>query len=158
MKYYSTKLIDGFSTCFRQWRANHTHCSFLHGYAISFQVTFEAEALDEYNWVTDFGFLRRSKTKINWLEKEYNINEWFKYMFDHTIVIAQDDPQLEYFRKGTELGLLNLRVLPSVGCEKFAEIVYTILNDFIMKESNGRVKVSKVECFENQKNSAIYQN
>ena len=44
----STKLFDGFSTCFRQWRAEDTHCKFLHGYAVSFRVWFKGE-LDERN-------------------------------------------------------------------------------------------------------------
>ena len=32
------KYLDGFSTCFRQWNATHSHCRFLHGYAISFRL------------------------------------------------------------------------------------------------------------------------
>ena len=42
-KYQSTKLFDGFSCCFRQWKAETTHCRFLHGYGISFRVTFEGD-------------------------------------------------------------------------------------------------------------------
>jgi 6-pyruvoyltetrahydropterin/6-carboxytetrahydropterin synthase len=45
-KYQSTKLFDGFSTVFRQWKAEGTHCRFLHGYGVSFRVWFEGE-LDE---------------------------------------------------------------------------------------------------------------
>ena len=112
--YKSTKLIEGFSTCFRQWRASHTHCASLHGYAVSFKVWFEAETLDEYNWVTDFGFLKRSNTKIKWLDKEYSADDWFKFMFDHTVVIAADDPGLNYFIEGAERGLLKLRILPNL--------------------------------------------
>ena len=46
----STKLFDGFSCCFRQWKAETTHCRFLHGYGVSFRVTFEGE-LDR-DWET----------------------------------------------------------------------------------------------------------
>jgi 6-pyruvoyltetrahydropterin/6-carboxytetrahydropterin synthase len=49
---------------FRQWKAEDTHCKFLHGYAVSFRVWFEGE-LDHRNWVWDFGGMKRSKTKIN---------------------------------------------------------------------------------------------
>ena len=42
-KFTSTKLFDGYSTCFRQWKATDTHCSYLHGYALSFRVWFEGE-------------------------------------------------------------------------------------------------------------------
>jgi len=40
-KFQSTKIFDGFSTVFRQWRANGTHCRFLHSYGISVRVPFE---------------------------------------------------------------------------------------------------------------------
>ena len=40
MIYKSTKIIDGFSTCFRQWKATHSHCQYLHGYSISFKLIF----------------------------------------------------------------------------------------------------------------------
>jgi 6-pyruvoyltetrahydropterin/6-carboxytetrahydropterin synthase len=39
----STKLFDGYSACFRQWKAEGTHCRFLHGYAVSFRVWFEGD-------------------------------------------------------------------------------------------------------------------
>ena len=48
-KYQSTKVFDGFSCVFRQWRAEGTHCKYLHGYGVSFKVWFEGE-LDERNW------------------------------------------------------------------------------------------------------------
>ena len=31
---------EGLSCCFRQWRATHSHCRLLHGYALSFRLTF----------------------------------------------------------------------------------------------------------------------
>ena len=33
-KFQSTKVFDGFSTVFRQWKATTTHCQFLHGYGV----------------------------------------------------------------------------------------------------------------------------
>ena len=70
-RYISTKLFDGYSTCFRQWKADGTHCRFLHGYAVSFRVWFEGE-LDERNWVWDFGGMKRAKTQIEGMSpKDY---------------------------------------------------------------------------------------
>jgi 6-pyruvoyltetrahydropterin/6-carboxytetrahydropterin synthase len=45
-KYQSSKVFDGFSTVFRQWKAEETHCRFLHGYGISFKVYFEGDLDD----------------------------------------------------------------------------------------------------------------
>jgi len=59
-KFQSSKVFDGFSTVFRQWKAKTTHCRFVHGYGISFKVYFEGE-LDERNWVWDFGGMKRAK-------------------------------------------------------------------------------------------------
>ena len=33
-KFQSTKLFDGFSCVFRQWKAENTHCRFMHGYGV----------------------------------------------------------------------------------------------------------------------------
>ena len=59
----STKVFDGFSCCFRQWKATTTHCQYLHGYGVSFKVWFEGD-LDERNWVWDFGGMKELKPKL----------------------------------------------------------------------------------------------
>ena len=41
-------------------------------------------------------------------------------MFDHTTVVAKDDPQLEHFKQLSYKNLIQLRVINDVGCEKFA--------------------------------------
>ena len=151
-KFQSIKLFDGYSTCFRQWRADNTHCQFLHGYAISFRVWFEGE-LDHRNWVFDFGGMKRAKTKIHGMSPK----DYFAYLLDHTTIVAQDDPYLETFRQMSSDGIIQLRIMESVGCEKFAEYLYTTINDFLMEETNGRVKAAKVEVYENERNSAIYE-
>ena len=151
-KFQSTKIFDGFSTVFRQWQAKDTHCRFLHGYAIEFKVTFEGE-LDHRNWVWDFGGMKRSKTQIDGMSAK----AWMDYMFDHTTVIAQDDPHLSVFREMDKQGVIQLREMEGpVGAERFAEFIFHKLNDFVYEETEGRVNVAKVEFFENKKNTAIY--
>ena len=88
-KFYSTKTYGndrGLSCCFRQWRATHSHCSTLHGYSIGIKLIFECDTLDDKNWCMDFGGLKEFKA-------------WADYMFDHTLVIAEDDPHLNTFQK-----------------------------------------------------------
>jgi len=151
-KFQSTKLFDGFSTVFRQWRAEGTHCRFLHGYGISFRVWFEGD-LDERNWVWDFGGMKRAKNTID----GKNPKEWMDYMFDHTTVVAEDDPGLGGFKTMDELGIIQLRIIPAVGAEQFAKYVFEKLDDFVRQETEGRVKVAKVEFMEHAKNTAIYE-
>ena len=151
MSYRSTKVFDGFSTVFRQWKAESTHCRFLHGYGISFKVTFEGE-LDHRNWVWDFGGMKRAKTLIDGKQPK----AWMDYMFDHTLVAAKDDPMLNYFRNLDEHGVIQLREVEATGAEKFAEFIFHKLNNFVKTETNDRVRVSQVEFMEHGKNSAIY--
>ena len=151
MKFQSTKLFDGYSACFRQWKAEGTHCRFLHGYAVSFRVWFEGE-LDERNWVWDFGGMKRAKGNINGLSPK----AYFDYLLDHTTIVALDDPYMSTFEQMEADGLIQLRVLPSVGCERFAEYLYEKINTFLSEETNGRVKATKVEVYEHERNSASY--
>ena len=168
-KYLSTKTYGndrGLSCTFRQWRATHSHCSLLHGYSIGIKLTFSSDTLDDRNWVMDFGGLKKFKS-------------WADYMFDHTLIVAEDDPELQLFetlddiRGGwNNVGVCDLRVVPAVGCEGFAKLAYDamelILNDLKKTDPdsiamNGRypvgasVKLESVEVFEHASNSAIYQ-
>jgi len=149
--YRSTKLFDGFSCCFRQWKAKTTHCRFLHGYGVSFRVTFEG-SLDERNWVWDFGGMKRAKTEIDGMSPK----KWMDYMFDHTVIIAQDDPEIHHFIDLDTQGVIQLRVVEATGAEKFAEFIFNKLNPFVQTETNGRVKIAQVEFMEHGKNTAIY--
>jgi 6-pyruvoyltetrahydropterin/6-carboxytetrahydropterin synthase len=151
-KFQSTKLFDGFSCVFRQWKAEGTHCKFLHGYGVSFRVTFEGE-LDERNWVWDFGGMKRAKGTIDGL----NPKAWMDYMFDHTVLVAEDDPGLSGFKTMDYLQIAQVRIIPATGAEQFAKYIYDKLNTFILEETEGRVRIVKVEFMEHAKNTAIYE-
>lgn len=171
-KYLSTKTYGtdrGLSCCFRQWRSTHSHCSLLHGYSIGIRLVFESETLDDRNWVMDFGGLKAFK-------------EWSEYMFDHTLVVAADDPHRKMFEILANFGLqdqggvCDLRIVEAVGCEKFSELAYNemqkILNLFQAGQEyqlptgksftarypvGSGVKLRSVEVFEHAGNSAIYE-
>lgn len=150
-KFQSTKLFDGYSTCFRQWKADGTHCKYLHGYAVSFRVWFEGE-LDERNWVFDFGGMKRAKTKIYGMSPK----DYFAYLLDHTTIVAENDPYLPQFKQMDADGVIQLRILDYIGCERFAEYLFNIINYFLTEETDGRVRATKVEVYEHERNSASY--
>ena len=149
--FQSTKIFDGFSCCFRQWKASTTHCRFLHGYGVSFKVWFEGD-LDDRNWVWDFGGMKRAKTLIDDMQPK----AWMDHMFDHTVIVAEDDPEIHSFKVLDHNGVIQLRIVPATGAEKFAEYIFNKLNPFVKEETNNRVKVKQVEFREHGKNSAIY--
>ena len=147
-KYLSTKTYGndrGLSCTFRQWRSTHSHCSTIHGYSIGIKLIFESETLDDRNWVMDFGGLKAFK-------------EWADWQFDHTFVVAKDDPFLPEFKRlsnlatiapsgtGTILDLkphergavCDLRIVDGVGCEKFAELAYCTMNEILAAYHDDR--------------------
>ena len=74
----------GFSCAFRQWSAK-SNCKYLHGYSLGFKIVLESVSLDINNWVYDFG-------KFTFLE------EWLKDNFDHTLLVAKDDPEIDLIK------------------------------------------------------------
>jgi len=150
-KFQSSKVFDGFSTVFRQWKAEDTHCRFFHGYGISFKIYFEGD-LDHRNWVWDFGGMKRAKTQIDGMSPK----EWMDYMFDHTMVIAEDDPFIESLKLMDNAGAAQVRIIEATGAEKFAEFIFNKVNPFVLEETGGRVRVTKVKFMEHGKNAAYY--
>ena len=147
MSFISTKTYNhsiGLSCAFRQWRAKHSHCKYIHGYALSVRLNFKG-MLNDRNWVYDFGDLKFVK-------------EFLEETFDHKTVVAEDDPELETFKELEEKGLIQLRIIPQVGCEKFAEYICKQIATTIEVNSNERVKLMSVEVREHSGNSAIYIN
>ena len=145
--YRSTKTYDhteGLSCCFRQWRASHSHCRLLHGYALAFKFVFATYELDERNWCFDFGGLKPVKA-------------WLKEMFDHTLLIAEDDPERATLEGLADKGLVALHVLPAVGCEATARYVHAYVARFVEDQTNGRVWLESVEVREHGGNSALYE-
>ena len=146
MKYQSTKTFGhelGFSCAFRQHRAE-SHCRLVHGYALGFKFVFEASELDVRNWVVDFGGLKPLKQIL-------------ADTFDHTLLIAEDDPLRSHFESLHSAGGCRLVVLPAAGCEKFAEYVYIVAKQWLVDAGfSPRCKLISVEVSEHGANSAIY--
>jgi 6-pyruvoyltetrahydropterin/6-carboxytetrahydropterin synthase len=129
-------------------------------------LIFESENLDDRNWVFDFGGLKQFK-------------DWSEHMFDHTLVIAADDPHLAFFEKMADIGyegdkvgvphergaLCDLRIVPGVGCELFAKMCYDAMSSLLeqYKVQGGRypagqsVRLKSAEVFEHAGNSATYE-
>ena len=151
IKFQSTKLHNGYSTCYRIHNSNNIE-KYIHGCALSFRVWYEGD-LDNKNWVVDFGAFKRSKVMI----EGKNPKDYFDWLLDHTTIVAEDDPYLDKFKELNELGVIQLRVLPQVGCERFAEFIFNKIDEWVRMETFNRVRVVKVEVYEHEKNSASYE-
>jgi len=47
--FQSTKIIELGSCAFRQWRAEDTHCKYVHGYQLKAKFWFGCQGLDDKN-------------------------------------------------------------------------------------------------------------
>jgi len=140
----------GLSSCFRQPLAE-SHCRELHGYPLSFKLTFAADQLCRNNWVLNFGGLKPLKA-------------WLCENFDHRTILAQSDPlALDLALIYQRYGFAPINVLPFVGCEGFAKFVFDYVDgDFLTEhfpldcDIRG-LRIEEVECREHAGNSAIYR-
>jgi 6-pyruvoyltetrahydropterin/6-carboxytetrahydropterin synthase len=139
----SSKRFVGFPCTHRQWRAD-SHCKYVHGYSREFYFEFAATELTKEGWVVDFGGLKEIKS-------------WLEFVFDHTFLMAQDDPELDTFKALDARGVIQLRVLPNPGMEGSAFYVYQEASKILEKLYGKRAWITKVEVRENDKNSAFYE-
>lgn len=98
MRYRSTKRFWNLPCAHRQHKHKHKqHCRFVHGDSREFKFWFEASELDENNFVVDFAALKELKS-------------WLMDWFDHTVLVNQDDPELDTFKDLEQRGILQLRI------------------------------------------------
>ena len=92
----------------------------------------------------DFGGLRPLKDLLE---------EWF----DHTLLVADDDPDREHLVKLGDLGLAKITQVEKTGCEGLATWLYEYINTIFLKDygEQHRIWCSKVEVRETDSNMAM---
>ena len=149
VRYVSTKEYKELGpVAYRQHRAD-SHCIHLHGYALSFKFEFESDKLDVRNWVVDYGSLRSLKDKLE---------DWF----DHTLLVASDDPNLEDFEALAKKGLAKITLVERTGCEGLAAFLFSYVEEIWLpdngyKTNERRVYVKRVEVRETGNNMAYVE-
>lgn len=143
-RYVSTKVIPLGSCAFRQPFAK-SHCRFIHGYRLQAKFWFTCNVLDGNNWVVDFGSLKELKTIL-------------EETFDHKMVVSGTDPDLDMFKELDKRDMIELVIMADgVGIEKFANFCFEVADDYIQELTKGRCWIQKVEVWEHEGNSAIYE-
>lgn len=144
--HYSTKRYGheiGLSAAFRQHRAQ-SHCRLIHGYALAVKFLFAAEQLDERNWVVDFGGLKPLKQML-------------EDTFDHTLLVAEDDPHKYELQQLDNMGLARVVMVPATGCEAFAKMIFECAEQWLKDAGFApRCRLVSVEVAEHGANSAVY--
>ncbi len=133
-KYTSTKeYVDAFPVAYRQWRAD-SHCRFIHGYSFSMKFFFGTNDLDVRNWAADYGGLKELK---RFLEDN----------FDHTLLVAEDDPEIEMYREMKRRHIAKVVELPKLGCESLADLMYRYVNGVYIPEMWGTGEADRLWCY-----------
>jgi 6-pyruvoyltetrahydropterin/6-carboxytetrahydropterin synthase len=134
----------GYSIAYRQWKAD-SNCRLIHGYSIGILVEFQSPTVDVRNWVVDFGGMKTFK-------------EFLDDHFDHTMLVASDDPEFETFEMLHKKGLCKMVEVERTGCEGLSKFLFEYLNEIWLPSNTGNsgIKCSRVEIFETPKNSAGY--
>lgn len=147
-----TKQFKNYPAAHRQH--NHDgHCAFVHGHNWTFEITFTATELDENGFVLDFGKMK-------------SIKQWLTRMFDHTLLINEDDPMRRFFEANhceadglpdNFVALWDVRIVPNGSAEDLAKYVMQNVQEIIQADGHdGRVQIVSVTVYEDEKNSATY--
>ena len=148
-KFTSTKEFhDAFPCAYRQWRAD-SHCNLIHGYSFSMKFFFGTDNLDIRNWAADYGGLRELKKTL-------------EDQFDHTLIVAADDPEMETYKLLEAKKMAKIVVLPRLGCEGLSDMLYRYVNavyipDYLGEGEAQRLWCYRVEVRETQNNMAFRQ-
>ena len=76
---------------------------------------FGTDNLDVRNWAADYGGLKELKHVL-------------EDQFDHTLLVAEDDPELELYKEMQRRNIAKLTILPKLGCEGLADQLYKFVN------------------------------
>lgn len=132
----------GLSCAFRQWRA-HSHCKFIHGYALGVKFVFAAQFVDSCGWVVDFGGLK-------------SLKQILEDTFDHRLLVAEDDPDIEAIKQLNSACIAQVLIVPATGCEAFSRMIYDVAAQWLKDAGfSPRVWLVSVEVSEHGGNSAI---
>jgi len=111
---------------------------------MSFHFEFGTDELDVRNWCFDYGGLKPLKATLE---------DWF----DHTLLVAVDDPKREELLNLGKLGLAKITEVEKTGCEGLADFLYEYVNTIFLPNCGEaeRIWCTKVEVRETSSNMAM---
>jgi 6-pyruvoyltetrahydropterin/6-carboxytetrahydropterin synthase len=103
-RFHMRTLFDDLPCCHRSW-ANRGKRFFLHGCERTFEIEFAcAETEPDSGLVLETGSVKEVRSAL-------------RYQFDHTTLIADDDPQRDLFELLAERGVVDLRIMDNTSME-----------------------------------------
>ena len=135
------KRLGGFPCCHRQWKDD-GHCSLLHGYDRWVELEWEGPR-DHRGWVVDFASLKR-------------VRQALEHQFDHTCLIAPDDPEMETWCSLSARNAMAIRIMDPT-MEGMCLWVRELVEEWTAAECQPGVRLIRVTCWENEKNASSWE-
>jgi 6-pyruvoyltetrahydropterin/6-carboxytetrahydropterin synthase len=95
---------------------------------------FGTNSLDARNWAADYGGLKELKAIL-------------ESQFDHTLLVAEDDPELEFYKEMERRNLAKLTILPKLGCEGLADQLYRYVKGVYIPDMWGQGESDRLWCY-----------
>jgi hypothetical protein len=139
-RFHMRALFDNLPCCHRSW-ANQGKRFFLHGYERTFEIEFAcAETEPGTGLVLANNTVREVRAAL-------------RYQFDHTTLIAEDDPERDLFELLAKRGVIDLRIMDNTGMEGSAAWVFDTAERIVGLATGGRVWVSRIGACESRNNA-----
>src|ERR1700756_1836840 len=132
-------LYDNLPCCHRSW-AKQGKRALLHGCERTFDIEFACAETEPGTGLV----LESSSLK--------DVRKALRYQFDHTTLIAEDDPERDPFELLAESGGIDMRIMDTTGMEGSAAWVFDTAERIVGLATGGRVWVSRIEVCESRNN------
>jgi 6-pyruvoyltetrahydropterin/6-carboxytetrahydropterin synthase len=119
------------------------HCRYVHGHSWTIRATFSADALDAHGFVVDFGALKYLK-------------RWIDEHLDHAIMLGRDDP-LAPAMIAAAPDAFKVVWVETASAEGLAQHVYEAFAGLVQRHEDGRVRVTRIEVWEDPRNMVTYE-
>ena len=147
MTYTVTKNLGCYSVVHRNWRADNSHCKFLHGYGRTVEIEVSSDHLTAKGWVLDFGGFQ--------ILRDYLQQNW-----DHCTMVEVSDPLLEQFKEFEAVGALQLTLYPDgdAGMEGQARMLHKVFTELMRDELTQHPEkwISRIKISENFINAGVF--
>lgn len=138
-RFHMRQVFANLPCCHRSW-TNRGKRFFLHGYERTFEIEFAcAETAAGTGSVLD----------PDALEEVWDV---LRKQFDHTTLIAVNDPERDLFELLADRGVIDLRIMDSTGMEGSAAWVFETVDSIVARTTRGRVWVSRIKARESHSN------
>jgi 6-pyruvoyltetrahydropterin/6-carboxytetrahydropterin synthase len=139
-RFHMRTQFDNLPCCHRSWTKEGKRY-FLHGYERTFEIEFACAQTEPGTGL------------VLGPDAVEEIRSALRKQFDHTTLIAADDPERDLFELLAARGVIDLRIMDNTGMERSAAWVFDTVESIVVRATEGRVWVSQIKARESHSNA-----